>query len=326
MCLSQLLWGTLKWANRLGAAIAYVFFLASLIARYILGLTNNDKLAAGFGIAVLGAIVWQLVHLVLRVESVNKQLKEQRRGELLTLANAVSDLFANLERHAVTKTISINVIALHFENMIKSFERKIRQGNTQSINLQILLLTPDVESLGKNVPTQVAKACSIMKMELELRKNSLKKLVEDLQQVGRKLTVSIKYYAYEPTLVGFFVVKPVDVSYVSFCRYTAPNDFLFADLDYHRVYHHSATAADNDLLLVLRGMFEHCWELEKKPEWVYPLQKLKTKGRAKEEKHESLAQTAEGRVSGATEGKSVSPDQSVEGSPNAIEGSQSPAS
>jgi hypothetical protein len=254
-------------SKRVVAGIVVSCFVASFISVYIIKFLDKPELVAGLGLASLVSIAALLFDVSTHVDGIRDMLKRERSEGLLLMAPAVSDLFASIRRFPTGSHVHIDMIALHFENMSKDFCREILNCKARVITLRILLVTPDVDALGKKVPADAAKASLNMKSELELRKATLVGLFDKLIEDGRQLSVAVQYYDHLPVCYGFNVISPIDVCYITLCRWNSPNPMTD---HYHRVEKATATAPEYDLHDVFRSMFDRSWVADVVPVWRYP--------------------------------------------------------
>jgi hypothetical protein len=243
----------------LGAAFFLVLLIIVLIGPHIITKFKvPDAAVHSCGLAVLTAIVIQLIDLTVQSESIGKKLMRRDSRSLLALDDAIAELFEALNRNTASGPVTIQIIGLNFKNMIKWVAPCLKESKLRTINIQLLLVTPNVQDLGKVLPNEVAEASRNMATEIETRKAAFVALSKELaDEESRILNIEIRHYETIPPVFGLHVSHPFDLTYVHLCRF----HYVVPDVEYfHRINRSIASAADHDLRGVLCGLFKHFWD------------------------------------------------------------------
>ncbi|MDM8567391.1 hypothetical protein QUF74_17290 [Candidatus Halobeggiatoa sp. HSG11] len=100
-----------------------------------------------------------------------------------------------------------------------------------NIELHIAMLVGEPTQLGVNVPKEVEHWCKDTSTSLQRIKDSL----PDIETNGKLSKLIVKQYKELPFCHGFTLVEPLNISYISFCRWKSPTKYDWRDDNYLKI-------------------------------------------------------------------------------------------
>jgi hypothetical protein len=260
----------LTWLKKWVPAFGLIQFAVVVAIHYFSPVSNatgpDQSYVVASGICAVCTIAISLIDVGSQLRSLTVMVKKHADTELLDIRVVIDEIFTNYSSDLFSKDLEIDIVTLHFNHMREIFEPRIISCDAKSIQLRILVVTQQVESLGAYVPLSIREGSEILTKAIKKHCAEFDNMGSQLRLRGPRLKIEMREYPYVPSFVAIRVTKPIRVCYVAFCRWKPNNyeTYKFADEQYHRIYEDAASPAESDLRSVIVGMFEHCWKLSRK--------------------------------------------------------------
>jgi hypothetical protein len=184
--------------------------------------------------------------------------------KLLSLEECLRDLHSHFYEVKRGETITVRHIALDMVDAWRKVESLLSENSIQAnIDYRVLMITKNHSMLGP-VDEEVKEWCkNVGEITIPRIKRDAPKLLKQFKQSGRRLQITGKEYAYSPFLHGFEIQGPVNICYMSICRWIQKEQYQFdwGEEAYFRIIKPTADPVQNDLHRIFSSSFDRHWYL-----------------------------------------------------------------
>lgn len=246
----------------LNMQLFFCFLLFASITCYALlltGVITDWSILIGLCSGVLITLVALILGLQNSVNEISKQIKvsrEQSEWKLIDLLSCQKNLMDEINNIGLRKKFVIQYLGLDFDHAWSAIYESIRKIDFREVEFQLLILTPDMNAIGTQVPAEVRKMCNRAKDTIKDIDRDTKKMINQFKREGRKLSFILKKYNEIPVWHGFKLKCPVEIRYFSYCRWNDIDQYSWGDGNYRRI---SGSPLDSSLEEMAKT-FDHALE------------------------------------------------------------------
>lgn len=228
------------------------------IARYIL------KVCVALGAFVALMLIRQLFTASAELAMITTEIEAIRTRDIPGVVESyqvfsLHDCVQHLQEIVVKDPqaeVVIDCLGIDLGQTWQFLKESIREsGSISSVNVQLLMIDSRRASRQAiDVATWRSNAASNLR---EIRKW----VRTELPKITRAVRLEIRCYKHLPVVHGFHLKKPIDIYYISFCRWESPtyDSFGFGRRAYRRVLGGARSRAAEDLVEIFEGQFQHDW-------------------------------------------------------------------
>jgi hypothetical protein len=221
--------------------------------------------------AILIEVIFDTRRSVEKVVVSVKKLADNSSIGLKDLKFCTQDLALKLANLNPDQRIVMNHIGLSLDQSWSYFRDEfLVNRRLKNVNLRILMLPPSASEIEINskyhpLPKKVFSWCNRAKDTLDEIKDYLEEVGPQIEQEGRRFQVEIRQYRFLPSIHGFSVAEPLEVHYLSFCRWKPSRrkpeewDYDWGEESYHIVSCDTTDTAITDLANIFDSYFEYLW-------------------------------------------------------------------
>jgi hypothetical protein len=250
-----------RWASRWVPRIAVVLFILAWVVLKIF-----KGFEADWFVALAGILLFALLELGIStrdaVQSLADEVREMQRaapGALRSLLTCIQDLSAKIADVREHEVVRMDQLALDLANAWDYVVNLlITHPQLKHLEMRVLVITGDVNSLGRSVPYEVSSWCRRSEDSVRRIEEWFREKAPDLKASGRSISVELKRYAEIPVLHGLRVSAPFEARYLSFCRWNG-GQYEWGEFAYRKTEGRFVDENLRDLARAFDGAFDHLW-------------------------------------------------------------------
>jgi hypothetical protein len=200
------------------------------------------------------------VHMSAQSNALGSLNQLMGEGEaLLKVEAAILEIEERLRGANTRASVTIEHFGLDMSVAWNSVEALIRRLTfVTELEYRILILSG--ERGGKNLPRDVQDWIRLGRTKLDAIVERAAQLEKLFAREGRQLTCSVREYCDLPVIHGIRIVSPVQIAFISFCRW-GEEGYEWGSDDYRRIAATRCSEAQRDILEIFDGNFAHYWNL-----------------------------------------------------------------